>query len=183
LNLKVQFIPTISKGKDMSFKNYLFAGVLGVAAIAGTLTIGPALAKNMGSHNNATKVAIETNDYAAYTSAAKNRVMTKEQFDAKVANQATHKALELKLDKAVEANNFDAAKAVFAEMKATHAAREAQNPNANQKHSNRQNKADHTEAQLKTKFDEMVSKFKADGTLPSANKGYGMKGGRHGGKH
>jgi hypothetical protein len=183
LNIKIQFSTLITKGKDMSFKKFFVAGILGIAAIAGTLTIGPALAKNMGSNNTATKSAIEANDYAAYTTAAKSRIMTKEQFDAKVANQAAHKALELKLDKAVEANNFDAAKAVFEEMKASHAAREAQNPNESKKHTNHQSKVDLTEAQLKAKFDEMVSKFKADGTLPSANKGHGMKGGRHGGKH
>jgi hypothetical protein len=102
-----------------------------------------------------------------------SRVTTQEAFTALVNSQKAMDAIKVKIDNAIKANDFAAFKTAQTEMMAL---REANKPaEANDNHI----RPTPTDAELQTKFDTLVARFKADGTLPSAN--FGGKGGFDGG--
>jgi hypothetical protein len=134
----------------------------------------------------ATQAAIKANDYEAFKKSADSRMLarvtTQEAFTALVNSQKAMDAIKVKIDNAIKANDFAAFKTAQTEMMAL---REANKPQeANDNHI----RPTPTDAELQTKFDTLVTRFKADGTLPSANFGGksgfdgGFGGGHKGGK-
>ncbi len=138
----------------------------------------------------ATNKAIAEGNYENFKKSADARLLSKvttqADFDKLVAQFKATKVIQDKINQAIKDNNFDAFKNAQTELKAL---RDANKPaELNSKH----NHPIPTDAELKTRFDEIVAKFKADGTLPSQDmmdkggkggKGdRGEKGGRHGGR-
>jgi hypothetical protein len=141
-------------------------------------------ADNLAKHD-AVKTAIENNDYEAFKSNAGTRMLEKvnnqEAFMKLVESSKQMKAIGEKVDQAVKDNNFDAFKSAKADMKTL---REANKPADD--NDNRRERAEPTEAEMKTRFDKLVEQYKADGSLPSergTGHGFGDDfGGHRGGK-
>jgi hypothetical protein len=131
----------------------------------------------------ATQAAIKANDYEAFKKSADPRMLakinTQEAFTSLVNSSKAMEAIKVKVDNAIKANDFGAFKSAQAEIMAL---REANKPaEANEANENHIRPVP-TDAQLQTKFDTLVAKFKADGSLPSTNfEGKGGFGGGHGG--
>lgn len=107
--------------------------------------------------------AIKNNDYEAFKANAPEKMLKKvnsqAEFDKLVANYKTRQEELAKLSDAIKNNDFNA-------FKTLEQARRAAN---NDKKDT--NKPEPTEAELQAKFDEMVTKYKADGSLPGQEGG------------
>jgi hypothetical protein len=120
----------------------------------------------------AVQAAITVNDYNAFKAAADANMLARTpdqaSFDKLVANQKAHADEIAKISEAIKNNDFNAFKAAEATMVANR-------PTDN----NRKNdsRPAPTDAQLQTRFDKMVADYKANGTLPSDNKGMMGRGG------
>jgi hypothetical protein len=136
----------------------------------------------------ATQDAIAANDYEAFKKAADPRMLTKvntqEAFTALVNNQKANDAVKVKIDDSIKNNDFIAFKAAQTEMMTL---RESNKPADANEAIETNTRPTPTDAQIQTRFDALVAKFKADGTLPSANEGGkgfgGMNKGGHGRGH
>ena len=132
----------------------------------------------------ATQDAITNNDYNAFKANADSRMLahTPDQasFDKLVEQNKQMKANKEKEIQAIKDGNFDAYKAAETEEKTMMDANKPSNDN-------RGTRPTKTDADIKTEFDQLVAAYRADGSLPDTNMGFGGKEfgakGRHGGGH
>jgi hypothetical protein len=122
----------------------------------------------------AVQKAIDEKNYEAFKAAADEkmlqRVNSQVEFYKLVARNEQQKATQAKVLETVKNNDFNAYKTVIAEEKAQ---MEANKP-ADSTNTNRPARPEPTEAQMKTRFDELVKYYQANGKLPE--KGFGMIG-------
>jgi hypothetical protein len=127
--------------------------------------------------------AIKANDYEAFKKVADSKMLgkinTQEAFNALVNSSKTYEEIKLKIDNAIKTNDFVAFKAAQTEMTTL---KEAKHPKYNNEVNKNHQRPVPTDEQLQIKFDNLVAKFKADGSLPSTDFGYkeGFGGGRGG---
>lgn len=116
----------------------------------------------------AVQTAITNNDYNAFRTSADAKMLARTpdqaNFDKLVAGQKAHIASELKESEAIKNNDFNAYKLAESE--------EVNNRTLNNTNNKKSNRPAQTEAEMKTRFDQMVSDYKATGTLPSDSKGF-----------
>lgn len=122
------------------------------------------------------QTAITNNDYNAFKANADanmlKRTPDQASFDKLVASQKAHTAENQAMSDAIKNNDFNA----FKTAQNTEQTSKQNDPNE----VNNGKRPTPTDAQLQTRFDAMVAKYKADGSLPTDNKGMGIMGGRHG---
>lgn len=140
------------------------------------------------AQSEAIKKAIEANDYEVFKKAADERMLEKvnsqDEFNKLVTNYKKGQEIQNKVLEAAKNNNFDAYKSAMAEQKQLMEANKL--ADANENHQGRAPKQ-LTDEQLKTRFDELVTYYKANNSLPQegpmglGGMGMpGMKGGRGG---
>jgi hypothetical protein len=127
----------------------------------------------------AVKKAIEEGNYENFKKSADTRMLARitnqTEFDKLVTETKAIKVIQDKVIQAIKDNNFEAFKAAQTEMKTY---RDANHPN----NTGRMDKHNYTptEAEMKSRFDSMVTSYKANGTLPeNSMMGKGFKGGFH----
>jgi len=129
--------------------------------------------KGMGPmHSEAVEKAIESGDYAAFREAMIAQIPTEADFQKRVAAHKAHAVALTAIQTAVKNNDFAAFQKAHTDMKASMSEFHTENgitpktPDAEE---------------MKEHFEEMVAKYKADGTLPTEfgkgemKKGEGMR--------
>ncbi len=128
--------------------------------------------KGMGPmHSEAVEKAIESGDYAAFREAMIAQIPTEAEFQKRVAAHKAHMVALTAIQTAIKNNDFTAFKKAHEDMKAAMSEFHTENGITPKTPD---------EAEMKKHFEEMVAKYKADGTLPeefgkgAMKKGEGM---------
>lgn len=150
--------------------------IFGTAFIAGIAVVGGSFAF-MG--NGEVKDAIEANDYAAFVESAPEmmleRIDSEEAFneftERKTQMEAAHEAMKIATTNAVANNDFVAFEAAHEAMQAQLEALRPDDVEA------RQRRAERTDEEQQTHFDELVEYYEANGELPERQMKKGKRGG------
>ena len=116
------------------------------------------------------KAAVAVNDYTKLLTTEQSKI-TRDQFAKMVSIYTTMQAGKIAIEAAVKNNDFIAFKTAITTQ---HAAMEANKPADNDIETN-DNHPTPTDAQFKTRFDEMVTYYKANGKLPEMKMWMGGK--------
>jgi hypothetical protein len=121
--------------------------------------------------HKAVDTAITNNDYEAFKKSADERMLTRvtsqADFDKLVADKKAKTEYQIKVAETIKNNDFNA----FKELSKNKPTRTLTDGRGNDN-----NRPTPTDEQFQTRFNEMVAQYKADGSLPTDDKGFGMGG-------
>ncbi len=127
-----------------------------------------AKAVEKNSQKDTVESAIEAGDYAAFRNAKIAEIPTEAEFQTMVALHKAHNTAQTAIESAIKNNDFSAFKKAHIELQSTMTTLKSDRPGFEAKTLD--------DTQLQKRFETLVAKYKADGTLPSAGDKGGMMG-------